>query len=103
MDMRTRWFSTKAPEIGEDVLQEIEEKIQLGWKIVVFNDDVNSFQHVIISLMEILNHTEEQATQCAWIIHHKGRCTVKEGSFDTLKPLCEAITERGIDARILEE
>lgn len=69
--------------------------------LVVFNDDVNTFDHVINTLIRVCKHTQEQAEQCTLLIHHKGKCTVKTGSFDFLRPLREAICEAGIDARIL--
>lgn len=71
-----------------------------GYCIIVWNDEVNSFHWVIETLMEVCGHTMEQAEQCAVIIHHNGKYAVKEGSFEVLKPMCEAITERGINATI---
>ncbi len=68
--------------------------------IIVWNDDVNSFEWVIETLMEVCGHTAEQAEQCAFIIHYNGKYAVKEGDFDTLHPLCTAITDRGISATI---
>jgi ATP-dependent Clp protease adaptor protein ClpS len=50
--------------------------------------------------MEVCGHTQEQAEQCAWIIHHKGKYAVKQGDYDTLKPLCDEITDRGIGATV---
>lgn len=69
--------------------------------LIVFNDDYNTFQHVIETLIKVCDHTTEQAEQCTLIIHHKGKCAVKRGSFEFLKPMKEAICEVGIDARIL--
>lgn len=69
--------------------------------LVVFNDDVNTFEHVIETLIKVCRHVPEQAEQCTWIIHHRGKCTVKTGSFEELKPMRSGITEAGIDARIL--
>lgn len=69
--------------------------------LVVFNDDINTFDHVTATLIRVCKHSAEQAEQCTWIIHYKGKCTVKTGSFDELKPMKEAICEAGIDARIL--
>lgn len=69
--------------------------------LVVFNDDVNTFDHVIETLIKVCKHTQEQAEQCTWLIHYKGKCTVKSGSFDFLRPMRQAICEAGIDARIL--
>lgn len=69
--------------------------------LVVFNDDVNTFEHVIKTLVRVCRHSAEQAEQCAWIIHHKGKCTVKSGQLEELQPMKEAICEVGIDAKIL--
>jgi ATP-dependent Clp protease adaptor protein ClpS len=68
--------------------------------LIVWNDEVNTFEWVIETLMEVCGHTEQQAEQCSMIIHTKGKYAVKEGSYDTLKPQCDAITERGINATI---
>lgn len=69
--------------------------------LVVFNDDVNTFEHVIQTLIRVCKHTTEQAEQCTWLIHFKGRCTVRTGSWEELKPMQEGICEAGISARIL--
>lgn len=69
--------------------------------LVVFNDDVNTFEHVIATLIRVCRHTPEQAEQCTWIIHHKGKCTVKTGPMEELSPMKAAICEVGIDAKIL--
>jgi ATP-dependent Clp protease adaptor protein ClpS len=69
--------------------------------LVIFNDDINTFEHVTSTLIRVCKHSTEQAEQCTWIIHYKGKCTVKTGSFDELKPMKEAICEAGIDARIV--
>jgi len=79
-----------------DVLTDIEEPCNL----IVWNDEVNSFEWVINTLMEVCGHTAEQAEQCAYIIHYQGKYAVKNGSFDDLKPECDAITDRGIGATI---
>lgn len=69
--------------------------------LVVFNDEVNTFDHVINTLIKVCKHTQEQAEQCTLIIHHKGKCTVKNGSFDELAPMRNAICQRGISAEVL--
>jgi ATP-dependent Clp protease adaptor protein ClpS len=69
-------------------------------EIILHNDDVNTFEHVIVSLMEICNHDPFQAEQCAWLVHYKGRCSVKRGGFDHLRPMCDALCERGLTATI---
>lgn len=82
-----------------DVLEAVETTDLMD--LVVFNDDVNTFDHVIATLIRVCKHTPEQAEQCTYLIHHKGKCAVKSGSFDFLQPYREAICEAGIDARIL--
>ncbi|HQV39548.1 MAG: ATP-dependent Clp protease adaptor ClpS [Flavobacteriales bacterium] len=84
-------------EQGRHETHVLEDKAK---EIVLHNDDVNTFEHVIVSLMEICDHDPLQAEQCAWLVHYKGRCSVKRGSFDVLRPLCEALCERGLSADI---
>ncbi|WP_374755203.1 ATP-dependent Clp protease adaptor ClpS [Dyadobacter jejuensis] len=69
-------------------------------KLVIYNDDVNTFDWVIDTLMEVCGHTSEQAEQCTIIIHYKGKCSVKEGEFGELLPMRNSICERGISAEI---
>ena len=68
--------------------------------LIVWNDEVNTFEWVIETLIEVCGHTQEQAEQCAVIIDSKGKYAVKEGTYEILKPMCDAITERGIGATI---
>ncbi|MBK5273392.1 MAG: ATP-dependent Clp protease adaptor ClpS [Bacteroidia bacterium] len=68
--------------------------------LIVWNDDVNSFEWVIETLIEVCGHSYEQAEQCSYFIHYRGKYAVKQGSYDDLKPLCDAITERGINATV---
>jgi ATP-dependent Clp protease adaptor protein ClpS len=82
-----------------DVLEAIETTEVMD--LVVFNDDINTFDHVIDTLMRVCKHSPEQAEQCTMLIHFKGKCAVKTGTFDFLKPMREAICEAGIDARIV--
>jgi ATP-dependent Clp protease adaptor protein ClpS len=88
-------FQTQQSE-ETDVLVESEKTCRL----IVWNDDINTFEWVIETLIDICDHTPEQAEQCAWLIHSKGKYAVKNGSYDTLKPLCDAINERSIDATV---
>ncbi|MDZ4838710.1 MAG: ATP-dependent Clp protease adaptor ClpS [Bacteroidota bacterium] len=83
----------------QEVLELSVETLLLN-DIVIYNDDVNTFEHVIESLVDVLDHTNQQAEQCAWIIHTKGKCKVKKGSYEELIPLCSAILDRGISAEI---
>ena len=68
--------------------------------LIVWNDEVNTFEWIIESLMEVCQHSEEQAEQCAMIIHFQGKYAVKNGELHTLKIMCNAITDRGINATI---
>ncbi|WP_089379602.1 ATP-dependent Clp protease adaptor ClpS [Lutibacter flavus] len=70
-------------------------------EIVLFNDDVNTFDHVIDSLVEICDHTLEQAEQCAILVHYKGKCTVKTGEYNDLKPRCSSLLTKGLSAEIV--
>ena len=81
-----------------------EEEIAVAedepYQLIVWNDDVNTFDWVIETLMTVCGHTQEQAEQCALFIHYKGKYAVKQGSYDELEPMCTAITDRHINATI---
>ena len=94
-------FSQALPEIEEIELLLEEILDQDESELVVFNDDVNTFEHVIAILMKVCKHSHEQAEQCTLVIHYKGKCAVKKGSREELKPMCEAILDDGIQAAIL--
>lgn len=83
----------------EDV--SVAEKESNQNEIVLYNDDVNTFDHVINSLIFACEHTPEQAEQCSIIVHYKGKCTVKTGEFDELKPRCSMLLEAGLSAEII--
>ena len=68
--------------------------------IILFNDDVNTFEWVIECLVNYCGHEQLQAEQCATIVHYNGKCSVKKGEFDTLRPICEALLEKGLSAEI---
>jgi len=68
--------------------------------LIIYNDDYNSFEHVINSLVKVCKHESIQAEQCTFIIHHNGKCSVKKGELKDLKPMRDALCERGIDAKI---
>lgn len=83
-----------------EIIDELDVKDELGRKLIVKNDDHNSFQWVIICLVEVCKHSTVQAEQCTYIIHNKGKCSVKSGSLDELKPMKDALVERGLSAVI---
>lgn len=82
----------------EEVL--FAEDVDKENQIVLFNDDVNTFDHVIDTLIAACEHTALQAEQCAMIVHYKGKCTVKSGSYDDLKPRCSKLLDAGLSAEI---
>ena len=93
---------TYQPGISPDAESDLLTHTAPHFSLIVCNDEVNTFEWVIETLMEICNHSQEQAEQCAFLIHTKGKYAVKNGCFDTLKPQCDAITERKIGATIEE-
>lgn len=82
-------------------VRDVLEKETNQFEIVLFNDDVNTFDHVIDSLIEICDHTFEQAEQCALLVHYKGKCTVKTGEYNDLKPRCTRLLTQGLSAEII--
>ena len=83
-------------EFDVSVLELLVDKKDL----IIYNDDYNTFEHVIESLIKVCEHNPIQAEQCTYIIHHKGKCQVKRGEYELLEPLCTALLERGISAEI---
>ncbi|MDG4716440.1 MULTISPECIES: ATP-dependent Clp protease adaptor ClpS [Winogradskyella] len=87
----------------EKLLEEllVEEEVIKQNEIVLFNDDVNTFDHVIDTLIYACDHTPEQAEQCSIIVHYKGKCTVKTGAYEDLKPRCSKLLQAGLSAEIV--
>jgi ATP-dependent Clp protease adaptor protein ClpS len=92
-------FAEQAQE-QTDVAVLLEEETSLGHQLVVYNDDVNSFEYVIITLIEVCEHTAEQAEQCTLMIHFRGKCGVKSGQYEDLLSMRNEICRRGISAEI---
>ena|SRR5687767_7985763 len=88
---------------SEDII--VDDMLSSGEQaqLIVLNDDYNTFEWVIECFVEILNHSSEQSEQLAWIIHTKGRASVKLGVFEVLKPLKDALVDRGLNAIIEHE
>lgn len=93
-------WNVESTDTQELVLEQVEEKTAEENQLVLFNDDVNTFDWVIVSLIEVCQHTIEQAEQCSIIVHYKGKCSVDSGSFKELEPKCSALLERGLSAEI---
>jgi len=89
--------------IKEKVLEELllEEEVVKQSEIVLFNDDVNTFDHVIETLIAVCDHSPEQAEQCSLIVHYNGKCTVKTGEYKDLKPRCTRLLQAGLSAEIV--
>lgn len=84
----------------KEVLETTEDQEKFN-EIVLFNDDVNTFDHVIQTLVDACNHTYEQAEQCSLLVHYRGKCTVKTGPYDDLKPRCSKLLQAGLSAEII--
>lgn len=89
------------PDTDSELLLE-EEEFGVGDKqIILYNDDVNTFEFVISSLIKVCKHDALQAEQCTYLVHYKGKCSVKRGTYEELEPMCTALLERGLTAEII--
>lgn len=97
-------MSNTITEIEEETLvdQVLDELLKSNKAIILYNDDVNSFQHVAECLVKYCGHDSHQAEQCAHIIHNSGKYAVKHGTYEKLKPICEALLENHLTAKIEE-
>jgi ATP-dependent Clp protease adaptor protein ClpS len=86
-------------KISEELL--LEEEALKQNEIVLFNDEVNTFDHVIDTLVAVCEHTPEQAEQCSLIVHYNGKCTVKTGEYTDLEPRCSRLLQAGLSAEIV--
>jgi ATP-dependent Clp protease adaptor protein ClpS len=84
---------------SKELLDLLEEKVTTH-SIILYNDDFNTFDHVISCLVQICNHEVIQAEQCAWIVHTNGKCNVKTGEYKELEPLCTSLLDKGLSAII---
>jgi len=94
------FFNNTSPRPWESQDEDVMVETTTPYQLIVWNDEVNTFEWVIETLMEVCGHSHEQAEQSALIIHFQGKYAVKKGDYDTLKPMCDAITDRGIGATI---
>lgn len=88
------------PQIEKESEQEVLTQVKREHKIILYNDDVNTFDHVINTLVAYCDHTYEQAEQCAYIVHYSGKCVVKTGSYEELEPICQKLLEAQLSAEI---
>lgn len=85
-------------KVQEEVL--VDEQVGINNEIILYNDDVNTFDHVIETLIRVCKHDAIQAEQCAILVHYKGKCSVKNGSIEELTPYCSALLDAGLSAEI---
>jgi ATP-dependent Clp protease adaptor protein ClpS len=103
INTRISMYDKPLREEEEDVL--VEDEIDSGFssRLIVYNDEVNTFEWVIECFMDVLKHSSEQAEQLSLIIHYKGKATVKSGSRSELIPYCEALLDRGLSAEVMSD
>ena len=89
-----------SPDVLEEEITEVVTKEEATKALLLYNDDVNTFDFVSESLIKVCKHDAIQAEQCTYLVHYTGKCVVKNGTFKVLKPLCEALLERGLSAKI---
>ncbi|MXV38429.1 ATP-dependent Clp protease adaptor ClpS [Flavobacteriaceae bacterium Ap0902] len=94
-------FNATKRETQQDTDVEVLESTNEPHRIILHNDDVNTFDWVIECLVKICRHTPLQAEQCAMIVHYKGKCDVKSGEMKELKPMCSALLDKGLSAEIV--
>jgi ATP-dependent Clp protease adaptor protein ClpS len=88
--------------ITEEQLDVVEETLlEENKEIILYDDDFNTFDFVIESLIKVCNHSAIQAEQCTHIVHYNGKCGVKRGEYTKLEPMCTALLERGLTAEII--
>jgi len=88
-------------EIEEELALELDEVLTVPKELILYNDDYNTFEFVIESLIKVCRHTAIQAEQCTYLVHYTGKCGVKRGAFEKLKPMCSALLDRGLSAEIV--
>lgn len=91
-------MSTKEEVLEEVKVESKEEKLH---EIILYNDEYNTFDHVIETLIIVCEHTPEQAEQCSILVHYKGKCAVKTGTYDELEPRCTKLLDAGLSAEIV--
>lgn len=102
--MNTKIYNSKNydnPQREDERDVDVLEREDEVYKLILWNDDVNTFDDVIEALVEICEHTLEQAQQCTFLVHYKGKCTVKTGDLEKLKPMHEKLTSRSLTSEIV--
>ena len=94
--MSTKYSIWQNPDY-DDAVDVLDEKSR---HLVLHNDDVNTFDHVITSLVEICSHEIVQAEQCAYIVHFNGKCDIKTGTYEALYPVRDKLISKGLSVTI---
>jgi ATP-dependent Clp protease adaptor protein ClpS len=87
-------------DTDSDILLAPEEVAVTDKQIILFDDDIHTFEYVIECLIKICKHNNLQAEQCTYLVHYKGKCSVKRGNYEELEPICTALLEKGLTAEI---
>lgn len=87
-------------ETKRNPVENYQEHVSENNFLILHNDDFHTFDYVTVALMEICEHTFEQASQCTLIVHYKGKCDVKKGEISKLKPMKDALIQRELNATI---
>lgn len=95
-----KWMNIAEPDVQEEVLEKLSIDSLLDRTLVVHNDEINTFDWVIESLVDICGHSPNQAEQLTLMVHYKGKAKVKNGPYAALRPLCDKFIERGIGATV---
>jgi len=96
--LQRNFYSSTQEEVATDELQEVMESE--GFSLVLYNDEHNTFDHVIEMLIAVCGHDAMQAEQCALLVHFKGKCAVLSGTYDELEPKCTKLLDADLTAEI---
>ncbi|MBN09487.1 MAG: Clp protease ClpS [Flavobacteriaceae bacterium] len=98
-----RIINSNSPLPNENPDEDVDAivKVEREHELILYNDDVNTFDHVIETLISVCDHTLLQAQQCAYIVHFNGKCVVKTGPISDLEPRCIKLLEAGLSAEIV--
>ena len=88
-------------ETDTSIKELLKEALSNTHEIVLFNDDVNTFDHVIDCLVKYCEHSPMQAEQCSYIVHYNGKCSVKKGDLKKLEPINQALNDQQLRAKII--
>jgi ATP-dependent Clp protease adaptor protein ClpS len=89
-----------SPDVLEEEITRTDVRKEADKQLILYNDDVNTFEFVAESLIKVCGHDALQAEQCTYLVHYTGKCVVKSGTFKKLRPMCEALLDRGLSAQI---